>query len=284
MRSSSSAVGPAEADRAALHEVRPLGDRERDVDALLHQDHGGALVGHPLHDRQQLADDDRRKPERQFVDQQHSRLGDERHAQRQHLLLAAAEVARVAMQPLAQQREHLQHFLDGLGATLGVAAARPAGQLQVLLHRQATEHALAARHLADAERGDLVGWRVGDVAAVENDRTAVGFHHTADRLQQRALASAVGAQQRNDLAFLDVEVDAEQHLPAAVARVEIADQQQVGLAAAALVQRLAAGGRGLPHLRDVGVDGVLRRAQNEAADDEQRHQREHAPADADLGC
>ena len=56
-------------------------------------------------------------------------------------------------------------------------------------------------------------------------------------------SSAVGAQQRDDLAFLDVEVDAEQHLSTAVAGVEVADQQQVCLAMAALVQRLATSSR-----------------------------------------
>ena len=102
---------PAEPDRAALHEVRPLGQRQRDVDALLDQDHRHAVVGQPTHDRQQLTDDHRREAQRQLVDQQHPRLGDEGHAERQHLLLPAAEVRRVRRIALAQHRERLEHLL-----------------------------------------------------------------------------------------------------------------------------------------------------------------------------
>ena len=127
---------------------------------------------------------------------------------------------------------------------------RPTGEAQVLADRQRSEHALAARHLADAQRGDLVGRRVGDVAAVEHDRTAVRLDHTADRLQQRALAGAVGAEQGDDLAFFDVDVDTEQHLPAVVSGVDAAHQQQVaadpagvGRAPRCVLPRLATPGR-----------------------------------------
>ena len=81
-----------EADRAALHEVGPLGQRRGDVDALLDQDDRDTVVCQATHERQQLADDHRRQAQRQLVDQQHPRLGDERHAEREHLLLAAAEI------------------------------------------------------------------------------------------------------------------------------------------------------------------------------------------------
>ena len=110
------------------------------------------------------------------------------------------------------------------------------------------------------ERGDLVRRRVRDVAAVEDDRAAVGLDDAADRLQQRALAGAVRAEQRDDLALLDVEVDVEQHLPVVVAGVDAADEQQVGSALAPLVQRLAARRRRPPHLGDVGVDDARRAA------------------------
>ena len=42
--------------------------------------------------REQLLDDHRRQAERQLVDHQQPRLGEERHAQREHLLLAAGQV------------------------------------------------------------------------------------------------------------------------------------------------------------------------------------------------
>ena len=51
------------------------------------------VVAEPLHDLEQLLDDDRREPERQLVDDQHLGLVHERHRQGEHLLLAARQVA-----------------------------------------------------------------------------------------------------------------------------------------------------------------------------------------------
>ena len=100
---------------------------------------------------------------------------------------------------------------------------------------------------------------------------------------KRALAGAVRAEQGDDLAFFDVDVDTEQHLTAVVAGIEAAHQQQVALAVPALVQGLAARRRRPPHLGDVGVDHRAGAAQDEAADHEQRNEHEHAPADSDDG-
>ncbi len=155
--------------------------------------------------------------------------------------------------PGAQHGEDVEDIVDRRVGFVTVPA-RPAGKAQVLVDGQRAEHALPARHLADAEHGDLVGWRVGDVAAVEHDRAAVRLDDAADRLQQRALARAVRAEQGDDLALLDIDVDPEQHLPAGVPGIDAAHQQQIALALTALVQGLAAGGGGPPDLGDVGVD------------------------------
>ena len=48
----------------------------------------------------------------------------------------------------------------------------------------------------------------------------------AQRLEHRGLAGSVGAQQRDDLALADVEVDAEQHLVRAVGRLDPAAAQR----------------------------------------------------------
>ena len=83
-----------EADRAALHEVGALGQGERDVDALLDEHDRNAFISQPANQRQQLSDDHRRQTQRQLIDQQHARLGNERHPEGEHLLLAAAEIGR----------------------------------------------------------------------------------------------------------------------------------------------------------------------------------------------
>jgi hypothetical protein len=52
-----------EADLALLHEVRRLGDGQRHVHRLLHEDHGGPLVLEALHRHEQLGDHARCEPE-----------------------------------------------------------------------------------------------------------------------------------------------------------------------------------------------------------------------------
>ena len=84
----------AEPDAAALHEVRPFGNGQGNVDALLDQHHRHPSLGQTAHDGQQLSDDHGCQTQREFVDQQHPRTSDEGHCQRQHLLLAARQVGR----------------------------------------------------------------------------------------------------------------------------------------------------------------------------------------------
>ena len=272
----------AEPDATPLEEVRPVRHRQRHVHALFDEDDGYTLVGETTHHRQQLPHHHRGEAERQFVDEQHFGPGDECHAEGHHLLLAARQVGRRCVEPIAEDGEQLEHLGSRLGHAVGIAPTGPTGEVEILRHREAAEHTLATGHLAHAQRGDLVGRRVGDVATVEHHGATVGLDHPADRLQQRALAGTVGAEQGDDLAFLHVEVDVEQHLPLLVAHFELADQQQVGLTAATLVQRLTAGRRGLPHLGDVGIDHLADGVQHVGADQEQRGEHQHAHADAEV--
>ncbi len=59
----------------------------------------------------QLRDDRRRQTERELVDEQHLRLGHERHRQRQLLLFATREVASHLRAALTQDREQRHHLL-----------------------------------------------------------------------------------------------------------------------------------------------------------------------------
>ena len=177
-----------------------------------------------------------------------------------------------------QDGEHLERARLPIGSLLarrrrrrGAALRRrPRGEVEVLGDREPTEHPGAAGELDDAEVGDLVGRRVGDVAAVEHHGTTVGFDDATDRLEQRALAGAVRAEQGHDLAFAQVEVDAVDDRATAVAGLQAAHQQQVGPSLPALVQRLRAGRGGAPDLGDVTVDDPMGAAQHERADDERR--------------
>ena len=104
-----------EAELALLHEHRPLGEVEGDVDRLLDDDDRDAGGVHLVHDLDELADDGRRQAERELVDEQQLRVGDERLADGEHLLLAAGEVAGELVDALGEAREQLEHPLLGRG-------------------------------------------------------------------------------------------------------------------------------------------------------------------------
>ena len=128
-----------EPDLALLHEVRGLGDGERDVHRLLDEDDRRARRLELPHDLEQLADDARREPERQLVDHEQARLLDERHAERQHLLLAAGEVAAGLVEPVARAPGRSRAPCSvGLADVVLVLAVQPPRELQVLARRSAT--------------------------------------------------------------------------------------------------------------------------------------------------
>ncbi len=144
---------------------------------------------------EQLLDDGRGQAQGQLVDHEQLRLGDERHAESQHLLLAAREVAGHLVDPLAEPGEDVEHLLVGGSEVVGVVAVEPAGGTEVLGHGEGGEHRLASGHLDHPERGGLRPLGVGDVAPVEVDGAADGVDGAADGLEQGGLAGPVGAQE-----------------------------------------------------------------------------------------
>src|SRR4029077_2470496 len=78
----------------------------------------------------------------------------------------------------------------------------------------------APGNLDDAALHDLVGLQSVDARALERDLSPRTREHTADRAQQRRLARAVHAEQRDDLALTHFEVDAVERLNLAVEDVE----------------------------------------------------------------
>ena len=73
---------------------------------------------------------------------------------------------------------------------------------------------------------DLVRRHAGDILAVEFDVAGAGAGPAENRHHQRRFAGAVGADQGDDLAGIDVEIDALQRLDLAVGRAQAADREQ----------------------------------------------------------
>ena len=122
---------------------------------------------------------------------------------------------RCAMRSLSRGNSAQHAFQPG--RAIGLAAVGGVGaHLQVFHHGHAREDPPALGRLRDAQPRDLVRRHVGDVAAVEQDLARAGARPAEDRHHQRRLAGAVGADQRDDLAGVDVEIDALQRLDLAV--------------------------------------------------------------------
>jgi len=155
-----------------------------------------------------------------------ARSAHQRPRDRQHLLLAAgqgsAALRDALLQPGKQREDALERTLPfGLGAAGGVST-----HLEVFRHAHAREDAAALRRLCDAQMRDPVGWHLGDVAAPEQDLAGAGARLAEDRHHQRRLAGAIGADQGDDLARIDLEVDALERLDLAVGSAEAADREQ----------------------------------------------------------
>ncbi|MNS56966.1 hypothetical protein D3C72_898420 [compost metagenome] len=79
--------------------------------------------------------------------------------------------------------------------------------LQVFQHCHARENPAAFGRLGDALAGDEMRWQMGNVLTVEDHLTGARLRAAADGHHQRRLAGAVGADQADDLALVDLDID-----------------------------------------------------------------------------
>src|SRR5262245_36255755 len=193
-----------EDDAAVLDHVAVVGDLERDLSVLLDEQDGGArLFADRREAAHQLLDDERREALRELVDEQQLRVTGECRADREHLALAAREIAGLAPAHAGQRRKELVH---GFRQAPAVGAGARHHRLEVLGDGEVLEHLAALRHQHDAERGDAVGTQVLDaLPAVPNrargDARVVEADESGDRPQQGGLTGAVGAEHRDDRAL-----------------------------------------------------------------------------------
>ena len=165
------------------------------------------VAGHPpllrAHAAGRLVEQQQLGPERQ------------RHGDLEPLLLAVAELAgevvgAVDQAEALEQRRDLA--VEGAARRrqqqARQALARLDGQQDVVVDRELGQDGGDLEFQAQAQAGALVGRRARDVVAVEHDGAAVGEVGAGDRLQQRALARAVGPDQPVERAGLHVDIDA----------------------------------------------------------------------------
>ncbi|MND54812.1 hypothetical protein D3C80_458780 [compost metagenome] len=125
---------------------------------------------------------------------------------------------------LFQAREHHEDLLDVFLEIFQVVEI--GAHLQVFQHRHAGENAAAFRRLGDALARDQMRRQLGNILAVEDDLAGLGLRCPADCHHQRRLAGAVGTDQADDLALVDLDIDARERADIAVIGFDTLDFQE----------------------------------------------------------
>ena len=165
----------------------------------------------------------RRQPERRLVEHHQLRRAHQAAADRQHLLLAARQ--RAGRLPLRARpaRGNIASTRSRFCVAPRARARQHRAHLEVFGNRQRRENLPALGHLADAEIADAMARPAGDIGAAEQDAAARRPQHAGDGADQRGLAGAVGADDGDDRALLDVERHAVERLRVAVEHIEVFD-------------------------------------------------------------
>src|SRR6266446_3538515 len=204
-------------DRTLVHDHDALGILEDDVHVVLDH-HGGDPLraddgADHIHDRRLLTGADAAGGLVQQEKLRPQRIGDG-HVEQLALSLrdAAGQLERLPLQPeLAEDPEGL---LPDRVLAIGqreeaarLALAREDGQAHVVEQGQLVEEVDDLEAARDARLDPALHGLRGDVLTAEEDPTTVGGQEAADQVDQARLARAVGADQRQDLALADGEVD-----------------------------------------------------------------------------
>ena len=145
-----------------------------------------------------------------LVREQQRRLGRERAADRDALLLSAGQLLGVASQQITQAQP-----FDELGMPGGIVLAGDARlKREIVGDRKARDQVELLKHQSEpvaAQRRAAGIGKAGDVGVAKPDLAAIGGIEPRDQMQQRALAGAGFAGQRHALAGGNVEIDPAQH-------------------------------------------------------------------------
>ena len=208
---------------ADLEHVGAGGGRERRACVLLDdQDRGPLALVQLADDPEDLGDDERRETERRLVEEQEPRPLHHRAREREHLLLAARERARLLGPALLQPREVVEHAAEVVAQR---AAAGVRAETEVLPDGELDERAAALRHVRDAEPRGRLGAAARERLSRELERAGAP-HGARDRAQRRRLARAVRAEDRDDLPFVHRQADPAKGLHLAIARIDVAEFEQ----------------------------------------------------------
>src|SRR5205085_1385313 len=126
----------------------------------------------------------------------------------------------------AQARKHVEYPVDHAADSGAVLAVLEAAELEILAHRQKRKHMPSFRYQCDAEQGAFVRGNPGDVLPTEGNRAGARLEQARDGAQGGRLAGAIRTDQRDDLAFVDIDGDPPAHGSFAVGKFEVVCGEQ----------------------------------------------------------
>ena len=219
------AVAPGE-DAPLADQVAPIGHLERLAELVIgQQDADPVRLGQVADRVLDLADGLGVDPRERLVEHDQLRLGDQRARDLQPAPLAAGDA--VGLGPAdGRQAELVEQLVLPVPALPAAHRAGLEDGHQVVFDRELLEDARILREVAHARLGTLVHGQARDVPAVEDDLAAVGVDQADRHAEAGGLARPVGAEQADDLAPRDLEVDPVDDLSTPVPLLQAADFQQ----------------------------------------------------------
>src|SRR5262249_29449429 len=197
---------PLEHHSSGLDHVGAVGDGERAMHALFYQQHrdaGGV-------DRLNGVENFRYQPGCEapggLVEHEQFGLGHQPPPNGEHLLLASAQGPCHLQSPLLQDGEETEYHSERLLEFLQIAS-RVAPQAQILLHTELGKEAAALGNQGKPDGGAKMRRFARDLARIKHDSSRIRVVEPRYGAQDRRLAAAVAAQQRDDLAGLHRKTD-----------------------------------------------------------------------------
>src|SRR5580704_13486478 len=145
-----------------------------------------------------------------LIAEQESGVGNDGAGDGDALFLSAGKLARIVIHAVAEtyDSESSFHVLTPLGfRELGEEQR----QLHVLKRREHGDQVVHLKNKSDvasAPFGELAAGHVGDFVAGDSDAAAGRHVQAAQKIQERGFAGATGTHEGDELAFVDVEIQA----------------------------------------------------------------------------
>ena len=141
------------------------------------------------------------------------------------MLLAAAQGAGQLLAALGQHRKQLVNPLQGLGGSGPVGLGKRT-QVQVFLNGQGTENAATFRRMGDPHADQAMRGHFVDGSGLEANFAPRRAQQATDGVQGSGFAGAIRAENGDDFALPDMQIDTVQRLDVAVADMQIFDFKQ----------------------------------------------------------